>query len=350
MNENHLNQAFAIDDLASEHDREMISTAMPELYKTLINSIRLNKTGHQPFNESNRHKVLVAKNKALTSILGYLIAEITDEAATENATLIDKIKIAKIIHIWVKPIWRQLHIAKSLINKLERDCQAGGIIKLTLIFDFTNEAMHALTKTDNGWCDPEYLNGYTFSSRSKMLPLLKDLKHAIKRLQIKAVTSTLEKDNFQKLIDCSQSDAQIPPWARLNLGTLQSASPEYSRIFYEDQEIVGWLITFPLANETLDYRILWLDGSHRNTGIALKALTEIMHLAHFQDPRGTKNQTKDHGYPWPKGFFVVHSENQAMENFAKKRLAPASNEQKRLVYREKSLIPVSGQSRTEPWR
>ena len=35
--------------------------------------------------------------------------------------------------------------------------------------------MHGLTKNDDDWSNSEYLAGHTFSSRSKMLPLHKDL-------------------------------------------------------------------------------------------------------------------------------------------------------------------------------
>lgn len=349
MNESKLNQAVAIDDLASEQDRKAIGKAMPGLYRTLIHSIVLNKTKQRPSNGSDRYKVLIAKNKTRTLILGYLIAEIISETVAEKGAAVDRIKIAKIVYVWVKPMWRKLHIAKSLINKLEQNCKASSIIKLTILFNTSNEAMHALTKNDDGWSNAEHLVGYTFSSRSSMYPLLKDLKRTSQRLKLKAKTSVLAEDNYQSLIDCSQSSTEIPSWARLSQETLQSASQQYSRVLYEDQEIVGWLITFPLANQTLDYRILWLDHQHRNRGIALKALTEIMCQAHFQDHHGTL-QTKDHGYPWPRGFFLVHSENQAMGNFAKKRLTRGSDEQTRFVYHEKPLTTCSGQNRTEPWR
>ena len=127
------------------------------------------------------------------------------------------------------------------------------------------------------------------------------------------------------------------PWP--GNGNLSEANKEFSRLFIKDDQIIGWLITFPLANETLDYRILWVDGKHRKTGVAIRALAEIIRQAHFQenDAMATSSTNNDRGIPCPKGFFVVHAGNEAMNHFAAKRLAQGTSQQSQLIYREKRI-------------
>ena len=336
MDKNNLDQVVAIDDLASEQDRIAIGKAMPELYRTLIDSIVLYKSSQQPFYKSERYKVLVAKNKTQTLILGYLIAEIMDDTDAETRATIEQRKMVKIVHVWVKSMWRKLHIAKSLINKLEQDCRAKKVTKLSILFDNSNEAMHALTKKKNGWSDPEFLNGYTISSRSSMYPLLKDLKRTTQRLKLKVEMRALDTDNYQRLVDCSQSSAQIPPWAKLNLKKLQIASKEFSRILFEDQKIIGWLITVPIGVDTLDYRILWTDSSYSSKALSIMALTEIIQLAHFKE-NNQQEAKSDFGAPWQQGFFLVNTNNRAMNHFAMKRLMNAGGIIKSLIHNEKSF-------------
>ena len=106
---------------------------MPELFRTLIDSIVLYKSNRQTFNESRRYKVLVAKNKTQTLIIGRLIADIVDVTDAETRAAIDQRKMARIVHTRIKSMWIKLHIVKSLIKKLEQEvCRANRVIKLSI--------------------------------------------------------------------------------------------------------------------------------------------------------------------------------------------------------------------------
>ena len=291
--------------------------------KTLLASFSVGQT------EQTRDNILVARNQQQTKVLGVLIAE-----ECQKQTL-------KITYIYVKPMWRRLSIGNALIQRLEQDCQVKGITTITATFDRENQAMNALSQSHKGWSDGERLNAYTFKSRAAMEPILQRLEtpmnHRTQQTEIRA----LSKCNPQDIIHASELN-HVPQWAQLNATNLSMAIGDLSRVFIHNNQIVGWLITFPLLDETLDYRILWLNDDHRKTGIAIRALTAIIRQAHFQDNVKTATPSNDHGNPWPKGFFIMHSQNQAMINFTNKRLAPGTNQRSMLIYREKSIKQRAG--------
>ena len=142
--------------------------------------------------------------------------------------------------------------------------------------------------------------------------------------------------NRQDIIHASELN-HVPLWAQLNASNLSKAIDDLSRVFIHNNQIIGWLITFPLPDETLDYRILWMNENYRKTGIAIRALTAIIRQAHFQDNLEIAMSSNDFGHPWLKGFFVMRSENQAMVNFANKRLLPGITKRSTLIYRRKFI-------------
>ena len=268
--------------------------------------------------------ILVARNQQQTKVLGILIAE-----KTQKQTL-------KITYIYVKPIWRRLSIGSALIHQLEQACKCEGVTTITVTFDRQNHAMNSLTQSQQGWSDGEPLNSYTFSSRLAMEPILQQLeqktRHHMRSLEIRLLSECDE----QKIIQAS-SAKHVPTWAQLNTINLREAVHNLSIVLLHNDRIIGWLITFPLLDETLDYRILWIDSAHRKTGLAITALSEIIRKAHFQDNLEATTTTNDHGNPWPRGFFIMHSKNQAMINFVSRRLAQGINQQSELIYRERNI-------------
>ena len=242
-------------------------------------------------------------------------------------------------YIHVKTMWRHLSIGHALLQRLEQDCRGMGFTTITAIFEQGNHAMNALTKSRLGWSAGEQLNAYTFSSRAAMEPVLRKLEQTVRYRKHQTRIKPLSECNPQDILEVSDTD-HIPEWAQLNRYNLSEANKEFSRLFIKDDQIIGWLITFPLANETLDYRILWVNGKHRKTGVAIRASkAEVIRQAHFQvsDATASSSTKNSQGLPWPKGFFVMHSGNEAMSNFATKRLAQGSSQQSKLFYREKRI-------------
>lgn len=286
--------------------------------KTLLASFGVGKTGQ------TRNYILVAKNQQQTKILGILIAEKSQK------------QTVKITYIYVKPMWRRLSIGNALIQRLEQDCQAKGMTTITATFDRENQAMNTLTQSHKGWSDGERLNAYTFNSRAAMEPILQRLEATMNHRTQQTEIRALRECNPQDIIHASEMN-HVPQWAQLNATNLSMANGDLSRVFLHNNQIIGWLITFPLLDKTLDYRILWVDDDHRKTGLAIRALTTIIRQAHFQDNVETATPANDHGKPWPKGFFIMHSKNQAMINFANKRLVPGTNQRSTLIYREKPI-------------
>jgi GNAT superfamily N-acetyltransferase len=280
--------------------------------------------GIETTNQVKQRHVLIARNQQQTKSLGLLIAEYS-----QSTTI-------KITYIHVKTMWRRLSIGHALLKRLEQDCRAKGITTITATFDQRNQAMNALTKSHKGWNDGERLNAYTFESRSAMEPILQKLEstmdHRTKQTEIRRLCEC----NKQDIIHASEIN-HVPQWAQLNATNLSTTFDDLSRVFIQNNQIIGWLITFPLPDETLDYRILWIKEDHRKTGVAIRALTAVIRQAHFQDNVETAKQANDLGNPWPKGFFIMHSQNQAMVNFVNKRLAPGTNQQSSLIYREKLI-------------
>ena len=226
----------------------------------------------------------------------------------------------------------------ALLQHLEQDCRAKGITTITTTFDHQNHAMNALTKKRYGWSEGEQLSAFTFNSRSLMEPALHKLEQTMRYRKHQTRIKPFSECHPQDILQVSDAD-HIPEWARLNHFNLSEVNKQFSRIFIKDDQIIGWLITFVLANTTLDYRILWINGEHRKTGVAIRALAEIIRQAHFQvsDATTTSSNTNDLGIPWPKGFFVMHTGNEAMNNFAAKRLAQGASQQTQLIYREKHI-------------
>ena len=282
--------------------------------------------GIETTNQIKQRYVLIARNQQQTKSLGLLIAEYS-----QRTTI-------KLTYIHVKTMWRRLSIGHALLERLEQDCRTKGIATITATLDPKNQAINALTKSRKGWSAGEQLNAYTFSSRSAMEPVLRKLEQTVHHLKHQTRIKPLSECNPQDILEVSDTD-HIPEWAQLNRYNLNEANKEFSRLFIKDDQIIGWLITFPLANETLDYRILWVDGKHRKTGVAIRALAEIIRQAHFQrsDTMATSSTNNNNGIPWPKGFFVVHAGNEAMNHFAAKRLAQGTSQQSQLIYREKRI-------------
>lgn len=282
--------------------------------------------GIKTINQAQKRHILIARNHQQTKNLGILIAEYS-----QRTTI-------KITYIHVKSMWRRLSIGNALIQCLEHDCLANGITSITTTFDHQNHAMNALTTSQKGWSKGEQLNAYTFMSQSAMEPVLRKLEQTMQYPNHQTTIKPLSKFNPVDILQASDEN-HVPEWAQVNSFNLNKANEEFSRIFVKDNQIVGWLITFALANETLDYRILWIDSNRRKTGVAIQALTEVIRQAHFQESNTTKTSGNhnDLGIPWPKGFFVMHAGNEAMANFTAKRLAKGTSQQNKLIYREKSI-------------
>lgn len=280
--------------------------------------------GIETINQVKQRHVLIARNQQQTKSLGVLIAEYS-----QSTTI-------RITYIYVKPVWRRLSIGRALLERLEQDCRDKGIKTITATFDHENQAMDALTQSHKGWSDGERLNAYTFASRSAMEPILQKLETTMDHRAQQAEIRPLCECNRPDIIHASEAN-HVPQWAQLNTSNLSTAFADLSRVIIHNNQIIGWLITFPLLDETLDYRILWVNEDHRKTGIAIRALTTIIRQAHFQDNIETATPANDFGNPWPKGFFIMHSQNQAMTNFANKRLKPGTNQQSELIYREKPI-------------
>ena len=289
-----------------------------KMIKSLLASLGISQE-----DQASKH-ILVAKNQQQTKALGILIAE-----ETHKQTL-------KITYIYVKPIWRRLSIGSALIHQLEQACKSEGITTITATFDRQNHAMNGLTQCRQGWSDGELLNSYTFNSRLAMEPILQQLEQKTRHHTRRPDIRPLSECDKQNIIQASNAE-HVPTWAQLNTINLREAIHDLSSVLFQNDRIIGWLLTFPLGDETLDYRILWIDDACRKTGLAIRALAEIIRKAHFQDNLGAATTSNDLGNPWPRGFFIMHSENQAMVNFANKRLAPGTNQRSTLIYREKPI-------------
>ena len=305
---------------------------------------KLEKLLPQIYLTQNRQKnssihILTAKNQSKTLILGGIAIEIFDSTNYHSTSSPCVMKTAKISYIHVKKTWRKLQIGNALMKAAEELCGNEGGSRISILFDRSDHAAHALTSQKRGWSEGELVNGYTFSSKQSMGPVLDDLER-LNRLSIKrtdgVTVQPLGHCDEDELILASQADA-IPEWAQLNKYKLALSARDYSRVVYRDNRIIGWLITYPLGPETLDYRILWTDQAQRNTGATLAGLIEIIRDAHFQDPEKSQNETNDFGIPWRKGFFLVHRDNRAMSNFANKRLEGAKPIKSELIFKEKQL-------------
>ena len=280
--------------------------------------------GIETINKVKDRHILVARNQQKSKCLGLLIAEYS-----QRTTI-------KITYIHVKTMWRRLSIGQALLKRLEQDCMAKGIKTITATFDQQNHAMNALTKSQKGWSDGERLSAYTFKSRSAMEPILRKLERTMDDRTKQTEIRALSECNPQDIINASKIN-HVPQWAQLNTTNLSTAIADLSRVFIQNNQIIGWLITFPLPDETLDYRILWIKEDHRKTGIAIRALTAIIRQAHFQNNVETVTAANNLGNPWPKGFFTMHSKNQVMINFVNKRLAQGTNQRNSLIYRDKLI-------------
>ena len=217
-------------------------------------------------------------------------------------------------------------------------CKEGGS-RISMLLDVSNHAAHALTSLQKGWSNCELVYAYTFSSKQAMGPVLDDLEKLDRRSFCRSTGVTMQplrNCDRDALIDASHTN-EIPEWGQLDHHEIVSSAQDFSHVVYQDNRVIGWLITYPLGGETLDYRILWTDQAHRNKGATLSALIEIIRKAHFQDQKDGQNVANDLGFPWKKGFFLVNGENKAMINFANKRLDSAKQNKSQLIFKEKKL-------------
>lgn len=267
--------------------------------------------------------ILVAKNQHGVGSIGLLIAERRGQSRLS----------IKWLH--VKKIWRRLSIASTLIKHLESLGQKNGISIISAVFDQKNSGMNRLINSKNGWITGEGLNAYTFSKKVDLAPAITRGETAMRKRNLQASILRLSECNDQEvLLEAEAKD--LPSWAQLDQLLLNQAERELSRIFYINNHIIGWLITFSLTTDTLDYQILWVDQEHRNTGIMVVALAEVMRAAHLQE-NPKKRQQSAELQPWRRGFFMVHSENQGMIRWVQKRLSQGEDGKTTLIYREKLI-------------
>ena len=156
----------------------------------------------------------------------------------------------------------------------------------------------------------------------------------MKRRSLQACIVPLSECNDEDLLQAAQAK-NLPLWAQIDQLLLSEASREWSRVFYLKGHIVGWLMVFMLAAETLDYRSLWLDQEHRHTGIMVKALAEVMRAAHLQEGSRGSQASCESCCPWGKGFFLVSRDNQQMISWVNKRLTQGMYQMSSLVVKEK---------------
>lgn len=290
--------------------------------------------------QNSSFRILIAKNQSRTLSIGAIAIDMAGSVIEHPERNRSEVTTAKIAYIRVKKTWRKLQIGDALMRAAEELCRNEGASRISMLFKSTNHAANALTSFKKGWSNGGLLYGYTFSSKQAMGPVLDDLETLDRRSKGRSngvrVMPLLNCDR-EELIGASQAN-EIPEWATLNQDKLVSSAQDYSRVVYRDNRVIGWLITYPLGSETLDYRILWTEHAHRKTGATLSALIEIIRKAHFQDQKDGHNKANDKGTPWPKGFFLVNGENQAMANFAERRLDRAKQEKSKLIFKEKQLI------------
>ena len=210
-----------------------------KMIKSFLASLGINRK------DKAKKYILVAKNQQQTKVLGIVIAEKIQE------------QTLKIIYIYVKPIWRRLSIGSALIHQLEQVCKTEGVTTITATFDQQNHAMNGLTKSRQGWSDGEPLNSYTFSSRLAMEPILQKLEQKTRHHMRHLETRPLSECDEQKIIQASNA-RDVPTWAQLDTINLREAVHNLSIVLLQNDLIIGWLITFPLLDGTLEYRILWI--------------------------------------------------------------------------------------------
>ena len=266
--------------------------------------------------------ILVARNQHGVGGIGILVAEKRGQSTM----------FIKWLH--VKKLWRKLSVASVLIQHLESYCLDNGISTISVMFDQKNDGMHSLTRRTHGWSAGEMLAAYTFSAKGALAPALIRGESAIEKRNLQACIVPLSECDHQDILRAAETK-DLPEWAQLDQLLLGKASQELSRVFYCKNHIVGWLITFPLTTDTLEYRILWVDQEHRQTGIIVRALVEVMRAAHLQQSPKLQHESGELCCPWRKGFFMVHAGNQGMINWSKKRLSRGKYQEYSLMHRKK---------------
>ena len=167
-----------------------------------------------------------------------------------------------------------------------------------------------------------------------MLPVLKRLESSTQKIKSKVTLKSIKEVSSVELLNSSCVDNDTPSWAFLTLDKIDHCCPEFSLIIFRDNQIIGWLLTFPLGNEILDYRTLWISPKYRNTGISLYALSTVIRCAHF---RSHYKLISEAGEPWGKGHFQVNSLNEIMMNFSDKHLAAGVDVRTKLTHQAKIL-------------
>ena len=236
--------------------------------------------------------------------------------------------------VYVNKLWRNLSVGRSLIDYLERDCMHKRVSVIEVMFDQQNNGMNGLVSRVHGWNTSRFLDAYTFSAKKALVPALARGEAVMKRRSLQACIVPLSECNDEDLLQAAQAK-NLPQWAQIDQLLLNEASRKWSRVFYLKGRIVGWLMVFMLAAETLDYRSLWLDQEHRHTGIMVKALAEVMRAAHLQEGSRGSQESGESCCPWGKGFFLVSRDNQQMISWVNKRLTQGMYQKSSLVVKEK---------------
>jgi len=274
-------------------------------------------------------RILLAKDRKGKSTIGGLV-------------FFEQKSLSRVVIKWiyVAKLWRKLSVARSLIECLECDCCGEGVSVIVVTFDRQNCGMNGLFDRSYGWSTCSHLEAYTFSVKAALAPALIKGEAAVQKRGVRARIEPLSECHDQDVLRASKAK-DLPQWAQLDESILSQANREFSRVFYLKGCIVGWLITVPLAVDTLEYRILWVDPEHRHTGVMVKALADVMRAAHLQEGNALPRRSSDFCSPWGKGFFMVHAGNQQMISWVKKRLTQGACQKASLILREKSVDIVA---------
>ena len=74
---------------------------------------------------------------------------------------------------------------------------------------------------------------------------------------------------------------------------------------YEEEDIIEWIIIYPLGHTIPEYRLAWTKHGHRNSSATPSTLAEIIHTAHYQVALNQINRDGNKGVPWRKSCFCV---------------------------------------------
>ncbi len=247
--------------------------------------------------------------KPTPNLFAFAIFDNHETIAFSLSEFIPRTYIADILFVKTTESHSKNELAQTLLQAIEADLKRAGCTLISLTYPQFDPLEPTLIQ--NGWKGPrifqeKYLfDGFTFSP--PWLNRSYKLAAGVKIIEWKMVT-----ENQKKVLNHFLKQQRFPDYIspfkeEFSIEMLNSLALE------KEKEIVGWMITHRIKDDTIRYTSLYVENAVNHKQTWIKLLSDSIKLQ------------KNSPIQWANFEVNTHISNSSWNSFVKKHLAPYSD-------------------------